>query len=758
VFIEWLAIFLVSSALAAFLTIDKWPERADNIIYDTLAKAAAHGPSDDIVIVAIDNRSIQTLGRWPWPRQLHVQLLDHLAQMRPKAIAYDVLFVDPNPNPSVDTALANAVRAAAPTYLPLLVEVPGPNGAPYSAIMPAGAIAQASAGLGHVNVAPDDDGVVRRVFLQEGDGRRNWPHLMSLMHGGAVSPQAAGGPRSAPGLRLTRPTTIAFAGPTGAFRTISAVDVIRGETPPEFVRGKLVLVGSTADGLGDQYATPLSDGAAAMSGVELQANVLNTLNRNLAIRPVGLTWALAFALAPLWLLLTAFLTLPPRANMLLGALLFVAAPSVSAVLFLGFRLWLPPIAALTVLMLVYPLWSWRRLAASAAYLVDELKQFAEEPDVLSALSDPGGALPGDLIERHVVLMRRAIARARTLRTFVTDGLHGLPDPVLLASANQRVVVANRAAEALFQSTSHLAAEGADLDALLAAFRDADPGSSSSQAVLLGPSHHELAAPDGRVFNVRRIPLQAATGRTAAWIVRFTDITSIKAAAQQREDILQLLTHDMRSPQVSILSLLARHSPQQLPAALAVRIEAYARRTLALADQFVHLARAEGADYELETISFGELLQFAVDDVWPQSAAKGVTIAIQGGQEEYLVAADRSLLLRALINLLDNAVKFTDPGGRVDCSLRPGEVGAQREVVCAIADTGPGISAAQRERIFERFRHGRGASGRAHHGAGLGLAFVQAVATRHGGSIECTSEPGKGSIFILTVPLSDGDAG
>jgi signal transduction histidine kinase len=215
---------------------------------------------------------------------------------------------------------------------------------------------------------------------------------------------------------------------------------------------------------------------------------------------------------------------------------------------------------------------------------------------------------------------------------------------------------------------------------------------------------------------------------------------------------------MRSPQVSILSLLARHSPEQLPAALAVRIEAYARRTLALADQFVHLARAEGADYELETISFGELLQFAVDDVWPQSAAKGVTIAIQGGEEEYLVAADRSLLLRALINLLDNAVKFTDPGGRIDCSLRPGEAGGQPEVICAIADTGQGISAVQRERIFERFRRGGGASGRAQHGAGLGLAFVQAVATRHGGSIDCTSEPGKGSVFTLTAPLSNGDAG
>jgi signal transduction histidine kinase len=399
-------------------------------------------------------------------------------------------------------------------------------------------------------------------------------------------------------------------------------------------------------------------------------------------------------------------------------------------------------------MLVYPLWSWRRLAASTAYLVDELKHFAEEPDVLSALSDPGGALPGDLIERHVVLMRRAIARARNLRAFVTDGLHGLPDPVLLASADERVVIANRAAENLFRSTADLAAEGSSLETLAGVFRQSGP--PAPQTAATGPSHREMTAPDGRVFNVSRIPLQAASGRTIAWIVRLTDITSIKAAAQQREDILQLLTHDMRSPQVSILSLLARSPPQQLPAELAARIEAYARRTLALADDFVRLARAEGAVYQLETINLGDLLQFAVDDVWPQSAAKGVAVGVHGVEEEYLVEAERSLLQRALINLLDNAVKFTDSGGRVDCRLHAGDSGARREVSCVIADTGPGMTAEQREYIFERF--GRGAPGRRGDGAGLGLAFVQAVATRHGGSIDCQSEPGKGSVFTLTLPL------
>jgi len=758
VFIEWLAVLLFSTALTAALTLEHWTVRADNLAYDALAKLATHPPGDDIVIVSIDNRSIAALGRWPWPRQLHVQLLRRLAEMKPKAIAYDVLFVDPDRDPSVDKALADAIRTASPTFLPILFDVPGPNGAPFRVTPPSGALSGAAAGLGHVNVALDDDGVVRRAFLVEGDHTQSWPHLMSLLHDVAAGVRPPGAPMAgipdARGPQLSRPIMIAFAGPPGTFRTISAVDLIRGETPPAFVRNKLVLVGSTADGLGDQYPTPLSAGGGAMPGVEIQANLIETLNANRAIRPLGAPWMLVFALAPLWLLLLAFLRLPPRANMFLGGTLIVAVLAVSGTLFLAFSLWAPPVAPLTGLVLVYAVWSWRRLAASTAFLVDELKQFADEPDLLSALTDPVGDLPGDLVERHVILMRRAIGRARDLRAFVTDGLNGLPDPVFLAGPDERVIIANRAAEALFQSLANGPAQGAYLAALRRVLRTPD-GSARSPEWFAGEAEDgELAAPDGRVFNVSRTALQRATGQTVAWAVRLSDITAIKAAAQHREDILQLLTHDMRSPQVSILTLLAKADSSELPAGLATRIDGYAHRTLALADEFVHLARAERADYALETVNLSDLLQDAIDDLWPQSSAKSIVVSVHGGEGEYLVEAERSLLTRVFINLIDNALKFTEPGGRVDCRLGVATSASRREAVCSIADTGRGMSADQCRHVFDRFRMGRGvgSSGEGH-GTGLGLAFVQAVITRHGGSIECASEPDKGAVFTLTLPLA-----
>jgi CHASE2 domain-containing sensor protein/signal transduction histidine kinase len=761
VLIEWALVALVSTAVVAFLAAERITTRPDNLIYDGLSKLAVRPPADDIVIVAIDNRSIDALGRWPWPRARHEALLRRLAEARPKAIAYDVLFVDPDREPEVDVALASAVRAAAPVFLPLTFDVPGENGAPFQTILPVEPLREAAAGMGQVNIEFDPDGVVRRAFLAEGDGTRTWPHLMELLYraarGGVSRPYASGANRGQPspaGLVREKSMLIPFAGPPGHFRTISAVDIVRGETPTQFLRGKLVLVGSTADGLGDRYATPQSGGTQIMPGVELQANLLDALLTDRVIRSMGPAWAALLSLAPLWLLLAGFLWLRPRANMLLGAGLLVATLAASAVLFLLGRIWIPPTAAMAGLLIVYPLWSWRRLEASSAYMIQELHQFAQEPDLLSSLSSAGDGAPGDVIARQVDLMRTAIARARDLRRFVTDTLQGLPDATLVTGLDERILIANREADQLFGTLADSAPVGRSLAELTATFTPTPataPGEQSPGSAEVAPDI-EMTARDGRAFNVRRTTVQNADGEGVGWIIRFTDISALKAAGRQREEILQLLTHDMRSPQVSILALLDGAGDETAPPKLAERIGGYARRTLALADNFVHLARAETEHYVMEPVDLGDLLLDAVDDLWPQSSAKQIEVTTQGGDEEHLVLADRSLLTRTLINLIDNAIKYTAPGGLVRCRLDRGATG--EEVVCTIVDNGRGMSAEQLSRLFERFQ--RAPSGGQSHidGVGLGLAFVHAVVLRHGGAIRCESLPDQGTTFTMTLPLID----
>ncbi len=753
VVLEWAAVACLSIVLVVGLALSGVASRADNLIYDALARASVHKPSDDIVIIGIDNRSIAAIGRWPWPRARHAELLNRLGGMKPRAVAYDVLFLEPD-RQGGDGLLAAALRSAAPVYLPMTFDVPGSDGAPFDVMEPISPLLQAAAGVGQSNVAFDEDGIVRRTFLTESDAQRSWPHLMQHMANAsakAAPSQRAGSflPSPSPrapieGLLRADPVMVAFAGPAGTYRTISAIDLLRGETPPEFIRNKLVLVGATADGLGDQYSTPLSFGGAAMPGVELQANLLGTLIDGRAVKPLPTAAVIPLSLVLLAVLLVAFLRLSPRANMVLGGALIALSLAIPAVLFLHWRIWAPPTAAVAGLLAAYPLWSWRRLEASSAYMMDELKRFAADRDLWSTLSARSDSQSGDRIARQVSLLHDAIGRARDARSFVTDTLQGLPDPVLVVGLDGRIAFANRAAETLFHPSPLIGADPAAL-----------AGDGAPEILPTAGLPDQLTSPGGQVFNVLETPLTNADGRQAGRIIRFTDITALKNASDERERVMQFLTHDMRSPQVSILSLLGRGKAASNLPDVADRIAGYARRTLALADNFVHLARAEQSALQLEPVDLGQMLLDAVDDLWAQSSAKAIAITTEGDNQEHLILADRSLLTRALINLIDNAVKFTKPGGSVTCRLARDLSCDPAAIVCTISDTGCGMPPSELERIFARFA--RAARGHSSAGVGLGLSFVETVISRHHGDISCVSEVEVGTTFTLRFSSLDQDA-
>lgn len=739
VLLEWLLVMALTAALVLGLSLGRATDRVDNVIFDALSALNVRAPDDDIVIVAIDNRSIAEIGRWPWPRSAHALLLDRLAQAGPRAIAYDVLLPDPAED---DAQLAEALRRS-PVFLPVTFEAPGADGAPYDLLPPVASLANAAAGLGQVNLHFDQDGVVRRAYLTERDGKYVWPHLMSAIQARADGRALPNAPLAAPaqgrGLLVRQdPVMISFAGPPGHFRTVSFIDAMSGATPAEFLRGKLVLVGATADGLGDRYATPLSNHTEIMSGVELQANLLDTLLGDHAIRPVGPIAAALASMLPLAVALAGFLYLRPRANLLLGGALIVLTLTASAALFTLGRIWAPPNAALAGLLLAYPLWSWRRLEAANAYMLRELRDFAQEPDLLSALSEPGGGTLTDVVDRRMTLLHRAILRARNLRRLVLDALQGLPDATLVASLEGQVLIANREAEALFGPVDGRTTV-AELIAKVAA--DSPPADDGAT-----PAERELTLSDGREMHVRRTVLTHADGEPVGWIVRFTDITALKAAGRQREHILQLLTHDMRSPQVSILTLLGGAGSGDVSPALAQRIGGYARRTLSLADNFVHLARAETGRYALDPENLSDIVLDAADDLWPQASARGVEVAVEGADEEFLVDADRSLLTRVFINLIDNAIKYSPDGSRIECRLEA----SAGTVACTVSDQGRGMEPGQVANLFKRFQR---AGGDRIDGVGLGLSFVHTVVQRHGGAITCASSIGHGTTFKVRLPLS-----
>jgi CHASE2 domain-containing sensor protein/signal transduction histidine kinase len=732
-FVEWAWVLVLGALMSTLLVATKATGRLDNVVYDALVRLDPRPASDDVIIVSIDDQSLRQVGAWPWARSSHAELIDRLAAAHPAAIAYDVLFLEASPDPASDTALAASVARAGRVCLPLLLERPGYDGSGVRVTLPLPALA-AAAQLGHAAVVYDPDGVARRALLFENAGGRRVPHLMECarrLGQGAASPLPT--PTAEPLAPYARP---------GAFRAVPAASVLNGETPAAFFTGKYVLVGVTASGMDNSYSTPLSTGGGAMSGVELDANLLNDLlsHRLTRVAPPGLQ--LAYTLAGVLAVMAALALLPPRRAMPLGFGVLLLALAASALGLFAAQIWLPPFALILTIVVIFPLWGWRRLEAASGYMMSELQRFAGEPEVLPLIAWPRSG--GDLVARQIQLMDQTIRRARDLRRFASDTLRHLPDPTLVVGRRGRVLFANAHAEAMDATV------GASLPRLaagwttLAGERLAMP---SPQA--MGENWTaEAMSPDGRIHLAAAAPYIDSAGELGAWIVRLTDITALKAAEAQREEFIQFLTHDMRSPQSSILALLDTAPPGAVPADLAGKLAGYARRTLALAGNFVQLARAGSAPLEFETLDLNDVATEAVDDLYPQARRAKMRLELAAPDEELLIAGERALLTRAVMNIIENAIKYSPPETSVVCRLWR----ENGRAMLAISDQGRGMTPEQRSTLFTRFQRFAARDRRTVEGAGLGLALVWEVIRRHGGTIACEGALDQGTTFTLSFPL------
>ncbi|MEE4452814.1 CHASE2 domain-containing protein [Novosphingobium resinovorum] len=730
---QWWLIAILTSLLVTVMTMDRTMARFDNVIYDHLLQLTPAPASQSILLVEIDDESVQRLGRWPWSRAVHAALVDRLNAGRPKAIGYDVLFTDPTDG-NDDAALGRAMGAGAPVFLPSL---PGQLAGTPVPLLPIAPLRQAARGTGYATIEPDSDGVVRTA--PDGDAGE---HLMTVLARGV--PGGAAAP--------ARGRLIPFGGGAGRWPEVSAAAVLAGEVPAELLRGRIVLVGATASGLGSRYATPTG---RVMSGLEIEAYLLQGLRSDAMMVRAGLVACLALALVPLWALLVALgpvRRLPALASFgLCGGLVLGASVLALAV----FRIWLPPSAALTGLAIAYPVWGWRQLAVIERFMRAQLERLQGEPA-------PVPQAHGEPTERGVgytiALLRAAIARDREMRHFVADRLDQLPDATLVVDLEGRMLLANVAARRLFASFGDglggSLGEGASAQAALRHFRltgsgGAVPFPPSGE----GPVTCEAQLDQARFFLVGMAGQTSTGGERVGWVIRFVDISEAKAVQRQRDDVVQLLTHDMRSPQASILAVLETAQADRIAARESDAIRHYAERTLQLADGFVQLARAENLEYALEEVDLGDMLMDAIDDLWPQSRAKAIDIATRG-DARLLVTVERSLLTRALVNVIGNAIKYSGEGTTITCSLsREVDDAAAAWAVCAIADQGRGIDADLRDAIFERFRRGPVGLGPRTSGAGLGLSFVHTVMVRHRGRIDCASEPVEGTTFTLRLPLT-----
>ena len=750
----WFVIALLCLTTLLYLSNVFW--RTDLEIFDA-ALPTAPAPID-VVIVAIDEASIASLGRWPWPRAVHASLLDRLREDGARAVALDILFTEPDPNsPEGDIALARAMERGPPTVLPLLADLRGISQVPRERL-PIPILAQAAAGLGHVDLEVDPDGIVRSVFLREGPGAATREYLAAalLEHTPDAGPIRLRGERhpdvvgsSTAWVRDYR-VLIPFLGPPGHFTQLSYIDVLRGEVSPSAVRGKWVLVGATATGLGDGFATPRSGQSRPMPGVEVNAHVLQSLKSDTTISRASMPVTFLLGLIPVALAGVGLQRLSPRRSLLLTTLLVIATLGLSVLLLRAAGWWWPPTASLAVLLAAYPLWSWQRLEATQTFLEEELSQLARERfPLLPDLPQTSMARSSDdFLQRRIGLLQQATRRLRSARSLFAGTIDALPDATILVDNRGQIVLVNPAARALFGSSDHDPLEGTAVDEL---FSRRAPGKLQF-ASLAGraPCTVEVVLTEtGRHCLVRAVAFHDEPGVRAGTIIDLADVTELRAAQREREEVLRFLSHDMKSPATSLLGLaqLQRDPARALGhEELSQRLDLLAQRVLTLVDSFVALARAESSDpAKFDHFDLRDAVQDAYDEVWAAAQAREVTISPSVAENACMVSGDRQLLARAIINLLSNAIKFSAPGSGIELLCEDVSANA----VISIVDYGAGIEPERRAGLFQRFSRGlhRGTDPG---GAGLGLAFVRVVAEKHDG--DAWAEHERGTVFRLSVPL------
>lgn len=719
--LEWLLLLALAFAGAVAGQSNGAISRFDNRMLD-LATALARPPANpDIFIVEIDDRALAAIGAWPWGRATHARLVDALDAAGARLIVLDVLFIDPT-DPAEDSALASAIARSGKVVLPQSFGTVPNTLAEIAPVPPLAELQAAARGVGHVAAVPDDDGVLRRFTLSETAGGSDVPHLavVALQALGKSVPAAP--PRLGPDGRRAQ---IAFH-PSGSFPAISAADVIAGRLPAGLLDGKLVLVGATAAGLGDRYAVA-AGGVELMPGVETQANLVNALLAGKVIHPLRNVVHSVVAAISLMVLFLAFWALPPRYGLLcaLGLLIGLFALSLLLVPLTG--RWLAPGSLALAVLLAYPLWSWRRLTAVTNYLEREARQLDDD-------GRSGDAEGVDYVARQVSRMRRLVHNVQDSLAFLRQVIEAAPDAILVLDGDGGVAMMNARAQEIFQGW--LAAPVPELGELLLDAR-----------ATMSADGSEILTQDDKVFLIARAPLSAAAidGKTGGEIMALREVTDVRRREQERSQMLEFLSHDMRTPQVAIIGLARQGSKSGLARATLDRIRSQAERTLRLADNFVQLARANETAPERAEADFVALVEEACDRSYADAGLRRITLLRELPDSPIFADVDAAMIARMLDNLLSNAIKFSPEGETVTLSLASREDGW---VLLKVADRGPGLPPARLADPFARF----GArDGRAGPSAGLGLAFVKRVVDAHGGLIEVASSQDRGSCFTIALP-------
>jgi PAS domain S-box-containing protein len=324
-----------------------------------------------------------------------------------------------------------------------------------------------------------------------------------------------------------------------------------------------------------------------------------------------------------------------------------------------------------------------------------------------------------------------------------------PDPVIVTDHRNRLLLANRAA------TSALG-QGVD---------DTSSGMETEKVVKLKPllallqsttsekQSAEIILSDKRTYLATASPVMVE-GRQIGRVCIMRDVTHFKELDTMKSEFVATVSHDLRSPltlmrgYATMLDTVGELNEQQV--GYVKKIVTGVENMSRLVNNLLDLGRIEfGVGLQVENVLVMDIIERVTSALQLQASQKNIQLTLELPRDmPSMVEADQSLLHQAVYNLVENAIKYTPPLGKV--TIRT--VSQQDYLIFAIEDSGIGIPAEDVPHLFEKFYRGKQREARSQPGSGLGLAIVYSIAESHRGRIWVESTVGKGSTFFLQVPL------
>ncbi len=341
-----------------------------------------------------------------------------------------------------------------------------------------------------------------------------------------------------------------------------------------------------------------------------------------------------------------------------------------------------------------------------------------------------------------------ITRQRNERESI---LAGMREGLLAIDEDERIVLMNPAAEEMLgveatAATGRLVQEELRIAELQQFVTRALAGAAAAAETL-------LHWPGGKMMQVAASPLAGGDGARAGLLLVLNDVTRLNRLENLRREFVANVSHELRTPITSIKGFIetlrdgALADPEAGPRFLEI-IARQADRLNAIIEDLLALSRiereAERGAVEKTPCELKPLLEHTVQQFGPQAAAKEMSLGVEC-PAGLSVRANGQLIEQAVSNLIDNAIKYSQPGKTVRVVATAGE-----RVSISVIDEGVGIPAEHLQRIFERFYRVDPARSREAGGTGLGLAIVKHIVQAHGGQVTVESRPGAGSTFTITL--------